>query len=145
MSDYVLHYALTTSSIPLKWISKDCSSAVYNKSHDIITTEIEQNGKKNLTKKIFSQILELDFDNQFETPIIDVVLRVLNEMGYTPYIKMIDDFKNSNIPFLWNYFFGIILQCIIGRNSRPDKEKHSFYIVLYGVYYNVKVDYASIL
>lgn len=85
LNDLVLDYALTiSSSIPYKCISNDCSFVVYNKLWDVITSEIEKKGKTNFTNKKFAQILQLEFYSQFETPTIDDVIRLLNEMGYTP-------------------------------------------------------------
>lgn len=84
---------------------------------------MENKGMKNLTKNQFSQILQLKVNSSFLTPATDQTFAMLNEMGYTPLIKLIHEFKKSKLHFLWSYFFGIILKCFTGHNFGLDKAK----------------------
>lgn len=56
LNEFVLHHALSTSfAIPMKWLSLAYTTTVYNKSMEVITFQMESKGKKNLSKKQFSQ------------------------------------------------------------------------------------------
>lgn len=78
----VLPHTLTTSfSIPMKWLSLACSTAVYIKDCELITFQMETKSKRNLTKKQFTQILQLESGGPFETMTPNQVLSMLNEMG----------------------------------------------------------------
>lgn len=46
---------------------------------------------------------------------------------------------------MWNIFFDVTLHFFTGRSSRLDKAKLQFYSVMAGLYYGMKVDYASVL
>lgn len=56
---------------------------------------MEKKGKKNLTRKQFTQILKLESNGPFEIPTYDKVLSMLNEMGYYPCITLISAFRKS--------------------------------------------------
>lgn len=68
-----------------------------------------------------------------------------NEMWYSPSTNLISDFRNSKLPSLWNFFFGVIIWCLTGRNSSHKKAKLRPYSILANLYYNLKVDYTSLL
>lgn len=52
---------------------------------------------KNLFKKQFSQIPNLEVDGPFQVASSEQILVMLNEMGYSPSITFISDFQNSKL------------------------------------------------
>lgn len=84
---------------------------------------MESHKNKRLTNKQCSQILKLPLKVQFEVPSHDQVLHMFNEMGYQPLILLLSSFKKSNIPRVWNLFFGVTLLCFIGSSTGMDKAK----------------------
>ncbi|CAH1443853.1 unnamed protein product [Lactuca virosa] len=51
-------------------------------------------------------------------------------MGYQPTIILVSNFKKSNLPGVWYFFFGITLRCITNRSFGLDKAKLKFYYVM---------------
>lgn len=51
-------------------------------------------------KKQFTHILMLESDGPFESPSLDQVLALMNEMGYYLQITLISAFRESNLPLL---------------------------------------------
>ncbi|KAI3708821.1 hypothetical protein L2E82_38300 [Cichorium intybus] len=78
-------------------------------------------------------------------PSADQLVGMFNEMGYDPPLEKISLFKKNQLPDLWRYFFSIFLRCLSGRTSGLDSASVAFQSLLYGIFYDVKVDYASIL
>lgn len=66
-------------------------------------------------------------------------------MGYIPPISIVSIFKKSAILIIWNFFFGVTLRCLMGRSSGINKAKLQFYSIMAGLYYGLKVYYASLL
>lgn len=61
---------------------------------------METKCKKILMKKQFTHILMLESDGPFESPSLDQVLALMNEMGYYLQITLISAFRESNLPLL---------------------------------------------
>lgn len=73
--DFVLIQALTASfPIPLKWFPIVGSTAMYNKTTEIITFQMESKKSERLNKKQFAQILKLQSKGLFEEPMNKQVL-----------------------------------------------------------------------
>lgn len=102
-------------------------------------------GNKHLQKKQFDQILKLQFEGPFEVPMFEQVLEMFNEMGYQPQIPIASSFKKSKLPSMWSFFFSAKLRCLTRRNYGIDKAKLQFNYVMAGLYYCMKVDFASLL
>lgn len=98
-----------------------------------------------MVKKQFTQILQLGIESPYEVPSFDQVLQILNEMEYNPHISLISDFRKSKLPVIWIFFLGVIIRCLTGRNFGLNKAKLQLYFVMDGLYYGLKVDYASLL
>ncbi|KAI3680400.1 hypothetical protein L2E82_50387 [Cichorium intybus] len=78
-------------------------------------------------------------------PSADQLVSMFNEMGYEPLLERISTFKKNQLPDLWRYFFTIFLRCLSVRTSGLDSASVTFQGLLYGIYYDVKVDFTSIL
>lgn len=65
-------------------------------------------------------------------------------MGNHPNLSTISHFKKSILPCVWSFFFGIALWCSRGKCFGLDKAKLEVYHVIVGLYYGLKVDYASL-
>ncbi|KAI3767969.1 hypothetical protein L2E82_18398 [Cichorium intybus] len=78
-------------------------------------------------------------------PFADQLVAMFIEMGYEPLLEKISMFKKNQLPDLWRYFFSIFLRCLSGRTSGLDSASVSFQGLLYGIYYDVKVDFVLIL
>ncbi|KAI3503742.1 hypothetical protein L1887_32191 [Cichorium endivia] len=103
--------------------------------------------KVQLTKEKFAEALRLPVYNSKEmmVPSADQLVTMFNEMGYEPLLEKISMFKKNQLPDLWRYFFSIFLRCLSGRTSGLDSASVAFQGLLYGIYYDVKVDFVSIL
>ncbi|KAI3494511.1 hypothetical protein L1887_40760 [Cichorium endivia] len=84
--------------------------------------------KVQLTKEKFAEALHLPVYNSKEmmVPSADQLVTMFNEMGYEPLLEKIS-------------------MCLSGRTSGLDSASVAFQGLLYGIYYDVKVDFASML
>ncbi|KAI3779298.1 hypothetical protein L2E82_08963 [Cichorium intybus] len=103
--------------------------------------------KVQLTKEKFAEALRLPIYNSKEMVVLsaDQLVSMFNEMGYEPQLERISTFKKNQLPDLWRYFFSIFLRCLSGRTSGLASASVTFQGLLYGIYYDVKVDFATIL
>lgn len=86
-------------------VSLTSSTTIYKKDYELIMFQMETKGKKNLTKKQFTQIFKLESNGPFETLAPNQVFAMLNEIGYYPSITLIGGFRKSNLPSMWCFFF----------------------------------------
>lgn len=89
---------------------------VYNNSKEVITFQMVSKRKKTFSKKKFSQIIQLEVDATVVVPSYEQILGMLNEMGYTPSITLINDFWKPKVPYLWSFLFRIIIRCLTEGN-----------------------------
>ncbi|KAI3739797.1 hypothetical protein L2E82_30209 [Cichorium intybus] len=132
MKRTVLGYALTcTPSVP---------ATLVHRAHYTSNALFDSNNQ-------FVEALRLLIYNSKEmvVPIADQLVGMFNEMGYEPLLERISTFKKNQLPDLWRYFFSIFLRCLSGRTSGLDSASVTFQCLLYGIYYDVKVDFATIL
>ncbi|KAI3708622.1 hypothetical protein L2E82_37927 [Cichorium intybus] len=156
MKRSVLGYALTcTPSIPATLVHKVhyTSNALFDSNNQVKSVYYEAIDAKGKTKKIqlikekFAEALRLPIYNSKEmvVPSADQLVNMFNEMGYEPPLERISTFKKNQLPDLWRYFFSIFLRCLSGRTSGLDSASVTFQGLLYEIYYDVKVDFATIL
>ncbi|KAI3510833.1 hypothetical protein L1887_17970 [Cichorium endivia] len=152
----VLGHALTfTPIVPATLVHRAhyTSNALFDANNQVksVFYEIVDNDgntkKVQLTKEKFAEALHLPIYNSKEmvVPSADQLVAMFNEMGYEPQLEKISNFKKPQLPDLWRYFFSIFLRCLSGRTSGLDSASVAFHGLLYGIYYDVKVDFASIL
>ncbi|KAI3680362.1 hypothetical protein L2E82_50347 [Cichorium intybus] len=152
----ILGYALTcTPSIPATLVHRAhyTSNALFDTNNQVKavffeTIDVKGKTKKvQLTKEKFAEALHLPIYDPKEivTPSAEQLVDMFNEMGYFPQLEKISLFKKNQLPDLWRYFFSIFLRCLSGRTSGLDSASVAFQSLLFGIYYDVKVDYASIL
>ncbi|KAI3779340.1 hypothetical protein L2E82_09040 [Cichorium intybus] len=156
LNNSVLGYALTcTPSIPATLVHRAhyTSNALFDSNNQVKSVFYEAIDSKGKTKKVqltkekFVEALRLPVYNSKEmvVPSAEQLVEMFNEMGYSPPLERISTFKKNQLPDLWRYFFSIFLRCLSGRTSGLDSASVSFQSILYGIYYDVKVDYATIL
>ncbi|KAI3505859.1 hypothetical protein L1887_28167 [Cichorium endivia] len=154
MKRSVLGYALTcTPTIPATLVHRAhyTSQALFGQPGQIGVYEaIDSKGKVKkvqLTKERFVEALRLPIYNSKEMVVrsADQLVTMFNEMGYEPLLERISTFKKNQLPDLWGYFFSIILRCLSGRTSGLDSASVAFQGLLFGIYYDVKVDFTSVL
>ncbi|KAI3790821.1 hypothetical protein L2E82_04167 [Cichorium intybus] len=156
MKRYVLGYALTcTPSIPATLVHRAhyTSNALFDSNNQVKSVIYEVVDSKGKTKKVqltrekFAEALRLPVYNSKEmvVPSVDQLVGMFNEMGYDPPLEKIRLFKKNQLPDLWRYFFSIFLRCLSGRTSGLDSVSVAFQSLMYGIFYDVKVDYVSIL
>ncbi|KAI3494522.1 hypothetical protein L1887_40729 [Cichorium endivia] len=152
----VLGYDLTyTHTIPVTVVHRAhyTSNTLFDSNNlvkSVFYEAIDSNGKTKkvqLTKEKFIDALHLPVYNSKEmvVPSAEQLVEMFNEMGYSPPLEKISTFKKNQLPDLWRYYFSIFLRCLSGRTSGLDSASVSFQTMLYGIYYDVKVDYATIL
>ncbi|KAI3790945.1 hypothetical protein L2E82_04400 [Cichorium intybus] len=156
MKRSVLGYALTcTPSVPATLVHRAhyTSNALFDSNNQVKSVFYEAVDAKGKTKKVqltkekFAEALRLLIYNSKEmvVPSADQLVSMFNEMGYEPPLERISTFKKNQLPDLWRYFFSIFLRCLSGRTSCLDSASVTFQGLLYGIYYDVKVDFATIL
>ena len=64
-------------------------------------------------------------------------------MGHQPPHIKFSDFNKSGLPCIWNFLFGIYIFCLIGQSVGLDKGRMEVYAMVVGLYYDLKVDYAT--
>ncbi|KAI3708561.1 hypothetical protein L2E82_37806 [Cichorium intybus] len=152
----VLGYALTyTPSIPATLVHRAhyTSNALFDTNNHVKSVFYEAIDSKGKTKKVqltkekFTEVVHLPVYNSKEmvVPFAEQLVDMFNEMGYEPQLEKISTFKKNQLPDLWRYFFSIFLRCLSGRTSGLDSASVAFQSLLYGIYYDVKVDFTSIL
>ncbi|KAI3700455.1 hypothetical protein L2E82_45085 [Cichorium intybus] len=143
MKQSVLGYALTcTPTVPATLLHRAhyTSNALFDSNNQVKSVFYEAFDAKGKTKKV-----QLTKENEMVVPSADQLVSMFNEMGYEPLLERISTFKKNQLPDLWRYFFSIFLRCLSGRTSSLDSASVTFQGLLYGIYYDVKVDFATIL
>lgn len=67
------------------------------------------------------------------------------QMGYMGNLTILSKFKKPNLPPMWNGLFTLIFKSFSDRIIGSDSESKLFYNILYGLYYEINLDYGSIL
>ncbi|CAH1452716.1 unnamed protein product [Lactuca virosa] len=151
-----LAYALlSTSSIPQYLISDVVPTAVisprvkskqFDVEFDLFQTTLV------LPKEEFSSILGLPDNSSspktFVTPTSAQLLTMFKDMGYKfednsePCLSRI---KKSCLPTPWHFLTSVLTRCLFGSVGGRSKGKTDLWILMYGLFYDVNVDYTSIL
>ncbi|KAI3505846.1 hypothetical protein L1887_28146 [Cichorium endivia] len=145
-----LSHAMTaTADVPKLWVNRAHHTARLNADGTSVSFDIldVDDKKKTVTvkKDQFARILHLPVSGRFQMASQSEILNMLNDMGHTPVTRTMSSFKKNKLPSVWGYFFSIILRSLSGRTSGLDSAAYTFLQLHYGIYYNVPVDYASIL
>lgn len=101
-------------AVLMTWLSMAGSTSSYIKAMDVITFYLVNDKKIRLTKKMFIKILAIPNSPPFFQLMNSQVMFMLNETGHQPPLDKISKFKNSSLPSLWNFLFGIYLRCLTG-------------------------------
>ena len=55
------------------------------------------------------------------------------------------EFKRKGLPPLWNTLFSIVNCCLTGKVGSHDQTSHSMLSIMYGIYFNLALDYAQLI
>ncbi|CAI9280917.1 unnamed protein product [Lactuca saligna] len=151
-----LAYALlSTSPTPQSLITKIFPSAVISTRARSTQLDVEFNlfqATLVLTKEEFAISLGLSdispTPQTFVTPTSAQLLTMFKEMRYKfedeqePCISRI---QKSCIPTPWHFHSFVLTRCLFGSVGGRRKGKTDLWILMYGLFYDINVDYASIL
>ncbi|KAI3697955.1 hypothetical protein L6452_31061 [Arctium lappa] len=73
------------------------------------------------------------------------ILEFLRFIGYTVPISKRTNFRRQNLPPLWNVLFSILNRCLTSKVGSPDQSSHTILAILYGIYYDLPLDYAGLI
>ena len=119
--------------VHMSWPSTAGSTATYSKSMDVVTFNLVNDKKIRLTKKLFTQILDIHNSLPFYKVTNAQVIHMINEMGHQPPLTKISDFKKSSLPYISNFLFSIYLRCLTGRSVGLDKGRMEVYAMVVGI------------
>ncbi|CAH1445406.1 unnamed protein product [Lactuca virosa] len=126
-----LAYALISTSLtPQSLISEVFSSAVISTSASLGLSDISHQPQT------------------FITPSSAQLLTMFKEMGYKfegkkePCLSRI---RKSCLPTPWHFLSSVLTRCLFGSVGGRSRGKKDLWILMYGLFYDINVDYASIL
>ena len=129
--------------VPMTWLSMASSTASYNKATDVITFNRVNEKRIRLTKKTFTQIVEIPNSTPLFQPSSAQILFMFNKMGHQPPLIKISYFKKFGLPCIWNFLVGIYLRCLTGRSVGLGNRRMEVYAMVAGLYYDLNVDFAT--
>lgn len=140
--------ALTMSEdVPLVHLSKDLSTAVYNKYEYVINFEVSSH-KTSITKPNFYKLLGL------VKPAVSVdpesipaayLIEMFFQIGYTGDISLFSKFRKSFLPLIWNGFFTLLFKSLSKRVSGSNSASKLFYTLIYRLYHGINLDFRFVI
>ncbi|KAI3692473.1 hypothetical protein L6452_32289 [Arctium lappa] len=112
------------------------------------TTQILDLG---INRRRVAEVFELPIKTQLnltrysDEPSDDEILEFLQFIGYAAPISKRTDFRRQNLPPLWNVLFSILNRCLTCKVGSPDQSSHTILAIMYGVYYDLPLDYATLI
>lgn len=103
---------IMSEDVPLVHLSKAFSTAIYNKSEDVINFEVS-NQKTLITKPYFYKLLGLvttEVSDDPESILAIYLIEMFFQMGYTGDISLLLKFKESFLPLIWNVLFTFLFK-----------------------------------
>ncbi|KAI3715212.1 hypothetical protein L6452_22184 [Arctium lappa] len=73
------------------------------------------------------------------------ILEFLMFIGYAVPITKRTNFRRQNLPPLWNVLFSILNRCLTSKVGSPDQSSHTILAIMYGIYYDLPLDYAGLI
>ncbi|KAI3702114.1 hypothetical protein L6452_27814 [Arctium lappa] len=80
-----------------------------------------------------------------EEPTEEEILEFLRFIGYAVPISKRTNFRRQNLPPLWNVLFSILNRCLTSKVGSPDQSSHTILAIMYGIYYDLPLDYAGLI
>ncbi|KAI3669369.1 hypothetical protein L6452_40603 [Arctium lappa] len=80
-----------------------------------------------------------------EEPTEEEILEFLRFIGYAVPITKRTNFRRQNLPPLWNVLFSILNRCLTSKVGSPDQSSHTILAIMYGIYYDLPLDYARLI
>ncbi|CAI9265321.1 unnamed protein product [Lactuca saligna] len=151
-----LAYALlSTSPTPQSLITKVFQSAVISTRERYKQLDVEFNlfqATLVLTKEEFTVSLGLSdippTPQTFVTPTSAQLLTMFKEMWYKFQDKKepcLSRIQKSCLPTPWHFLSSVLTRCLFGSVGGRNKGKTDLWILMYGLFYDINVDYTSIL
>ncbi|KAI3718366.1 hypothetical protein L6452_19233 [Arctium lappa] len=112
------------------------------------TTQILDLGIK---RRRVAEVFELPTKTQLnllkysDEPSDDEIVEFLRFIGYAAPISKRTDFRRQNLPSLWNILFSILNRFLTCKVGSPDQSSHTILAVMYGMYYDLPLDYATLI
>lgn len=99
LQNLVLSTAMFRSfAVPLTWLKLVGSTAIYSKTMQIVTFQLTNGKKLRLSKKLFSQILNIPNVEPFSKVNNAQIIHMFNEMVHQPVLTKISDFISLAYP-----------------------------------------------
>ena len=73
------------------------------------------------------------------------VCRVVEFLGHNEPIAKRNEFRRGRLPPFWNTQFSILNRALTYKTGSPDQSSHQFLAIMYGVYYDLPLDYAGLI
>ncbi|KAI3681416.1 hypothetical protein L6452_36211 [Arctium lappa] len=80
-----------------------------------------------------------------EEPTEEEILEFLRFIGYAVPITKRTNFRRQNLPPLWNVLFSILNRCLTSKVGSPDQSSHTILAIMYGIYYDLPLDYDGLI
>jgi len=84
-----------------------------------------------------------------DSPTDDELIEFLKWLSYTADegkpLRKRGDFRRKGLPPLWNTLFSIINSCLNGKVGSPDQTSQAMLSIMYGIYFNLKLDFAGFI
>ncbi|KAI3718541.1 hypothetical protein L6452_19418 [Arctium lappa] len=88
---------------------------------------------------------DLNLQKFSEEPTEEEILEFLRFIGYAVPITKRTNFRRQNLPPLWNVLFSILNRCLTSKVESPDQSSHTILAIMYGIYYDLPLDYAGLI
>ena len=87
----------------------------------------------------------LNLDAFAPTPTDDELIQFLEFHSYAAQTKIVKrtQFKRKGLPPIWNTLFSIVNCCLTGKVGSHDQTSHAMLSIMYGIYFNLPLDYAQ--
>ncbi|KAI3715210.1 hypothetical protein L6452_22182 [Arctium lappa] len=78
-------------------------------------------------------------------PTKEEILEFLMFIGYAVPITKRTNIRRQNLPPLWNVLFSIMNRCLTSKVGSPDQSIHTILAIMYGIYYDLPLDYVGLI
>jgi hypothetical protein len=80
-----------------------------------------------------------------ENPTDEEICEFVNFLGYNQPLSSRTQFRRGRLPPLWNTLFSILNRALTCKTGSPDQSSHQILAIMYGIYYDLPLDYAGLI
>jgi hypothetical protein len=80
-----------------------------------------------------------------ESPSDSEICQFVNFLGYNQNLTNRTLFRKGRLPPLWNTLFSILNRALTCKTGSPDQSSHQILAIMYGIYYDLPLDYAGLI